>query len=682
MSTVIAPPTLTRPGTSTPPPRAALPPRRRDVQGLRALAILLVVAYHAGLPVPGGFLGVDVFFVVSGFVITGLLARELEASGRIALGRFYVRRARRLLPALALVLAVIILLSALLSPLAAQRLTALTGLAASAFGANVYLLTAGTGYFDVDVALDPLLHTWTLGVEEQLYLVVPFLLLAAWRLRGRGLALVVLALLSAASLAGFLGLGRGWPDVGDPATVAFYATPARAWEFGAGALLALAAPSFARRPRAAHGLGAAGAGLLLAAVFWAQPASSRGGVTLAVVAGTCALVAAGTGSWSSRALAARPAVWIGELSYSWYLWHWPLVVFAAALSPAAWAPAAAAAASLLPAWLSLRYVENPIRYGERWHLPPRALALRLAACALVPAALCVGLLGFRSALATTSTLESWSGSQKLHLDAVRGCDGAAPLGLETPSACTWTAPAPRGELVLVGDSNAGQFTEPVLEAARSAGLVVTVATFSACPFVDVGVLGPRGPEGDAECRRFTRLTLAELLRRRPALVVTAARTDLYVEDGAFALRAPSGRLVRSPGEKTRLWQEGLRGVLAPLDAAGIPVLVVAPVPRFPRTAATCTALDLLRSGCGSSVSLEAVEERLARARRAESRAVAGSALASSLDLTDAICPGGRCSTSRDGVILYRDADHLSVEGALTLAPRFGPALEARARRDA
>src|SRR5262249_40619125 len=142
--------------------------------------------YHAGLPVPGGFLGVDVFFAISGFVIARLLVTELEASGRLSLPAFYGRRSKRLLPALALMLVVVLGLSPLLAPLAAVRTTALTGAAASLFAANGYLATLGTGYFDTDTSLNALLHTWTLAVEEQFYLVFPTVLLVGWGLqRGR-----------------------------------------------------------------------------------------------------------------------------------------------------------------------------------------------------------------------------------------------------------------------------------------------------------------------------------------------------------------------------------------------------------------------------------------------------------------------------------------------------------------
>jgi len=155
--------------------------RRPDIQGLRALAVLLVIAFHAGLPFPGGFTGVDVFFVISGFVITGTLLAELSSTGRISFSRFYVRRIRRLLPALALVLVFVVLVGALADPVGAQHIAAMTGIFASFFSANGYLYHLGTGYFDVSTALNPLLHTWTLAVEEQFYVVFPALLAAGAR---------------------------------------------------------------------------------------------------------------------------------------------------------------------------------------------------------------------------------------------------------------------------------------------------------------------------------------------------------------------------------------------------------------------------------------------------------------------------------------------------------------------
>jgi peptidoglycan/LPS O-acetylase OafA/YrhL len=647
-----------------------------------------VVAFHAGLPVPGGFMGVDVFFAISGFVITSMLLAELESGDGIDFPRFYLRRARRLLPALALMLSVVLALGALLSPAVTQHMTALTGMAASVFAANAYLLNLGTGYFDANTALNPLLHTWTLAAEEQFYIVFPALLLLGWLLgRRRGGAnrrtgsFLLVGAVSMGSLVLFLELSAGWTSLGPaaPERFAFYSSLTRAWEFGAGALLALSTPWLARlSPLVARCLGAAGVLAIALAAFSGRGVWIPGTAAFLPVLGTCSLIAAGSApGLVSSALSARPVVWVGDLSYSWYLWHWPLIVFATAIWPAApHAKTAAAALSLLPSWLSFKFVENPIRTGV--HLRGRAFATVAAACVLVPVAAGVGLLGVQNALAARSPMGSWLASRALHLDVKRGCDNPYPLDERPRTACTWPTAPSKGRIVLVGDSNAGHFTEPVVAAARRAHLDLTVATFSSCPFVDVGVVRADALEGEADCRAFTRGTLRALVEMKPDLVITAARSDHYIEDDSIGLQNDVGELTRSPGEKARLWERGLEQLLAQLDAAGIPVLVVQPVPLFPHAPDECTTLAILRNGCSSFVSRATVDAELQRAREAERRAAARVGNATLIDFEDEICAAAHCGTSRNGTTLYRDADHLSVAGALTLTDRFYDAIEALA----
>src|SRR5919198_1391735 len=319
---------------------------RADVQGLRALAVLLVVAYHAGLPLPAGFVGVDVFFVISGFVITGLVLRQLDA-GRFSLAEFYARRTKRLLPALVLMLLVVLVVSFLLqSPRGPQQTTAKTAVGAMLLVANLVILRTSGGYFDAAATANPLLHVWSLSVEEQFYLGFSVLLLLAWWVGRRGGAGVrstaaAVAALTAASLALAVACtyanGPVW-SVGDPASLAFYSSPTRAWEFGVGALIAC----WAHRRTDDHQVGkrlavltaAASLALLAGTILLVDGRTPWPGVmALLPVAATAGLIVAGTLAPNpvSRLLSRRPAVWVGDLSYSLYLWHWPLIAFASLL---------------------------------------------------------------------------------------------------------------------------------------------------------------------------------------------------------------------------------------------------------------------------------------------------------------------------------------------------------------
>ena len=397
--------TQVRTGPPT-PPAADAPGRRRDIQGLRAIAVLLVVLFHAELPVPGGFVGVDVFFVISGFVITAMLMREWSQHGRIRFGHFYFRRFLRLTPALALVVAVVALASVFLqNPFGAQQTTARTGIGAMLLSANYVIGHAAGDYFADNAITNPLLHTWSLSVEEQFYLVFPALMALAWLLVRRGRRRAPVAIVAVIALGSFA-LGVAWSFgstvaegltayFGGPESFAFYSSLTRAWEFAAGALLALA---LARIPvptvAVARLLGAAGAVLLAVSAFAIHDGQPFPGiVALLPVTGTVLLILAGSHHTVgvSAALSARPMVWLGDMSYSWYLWHWPLIVFTALVFPHR--PAllvAAAAASLLPALASYRWLEQPLR-GYRPRTRPRAGAL-IATTLAVPIAACVVLL--------------------------------------------------------------------------------------------------------------------------------------------------------------------------------------------------------------------------------------------------------------------------------------------------
>jgi peptidoglycan/LPS O-acetylase OafA/YrhL len=649
--------------------------RRRDIQGLRGVAVLMVIAFHAGLGVLGGFTGVDIFFVISGFVITGSLVGELSRDARINLPGFYARRVKRLLPALTVMVTFVALAGVLLDPEAATRISALTGVFASFFSANVYLATLASGYFDVSAQLDPFLHTWTLAVEEQFYLVFPVILFAAWRLgtlargprAGRVLAFIAIAAVSWNSVV----LASTWST--SHRSFAYYGSPARAWEFGIGCLIALAAPALRRLPLlAAAAFAAVG---LTAIALTALETSGSGSLLMIAIVPTLAagaLIVAGfaRNNSLSRVLGARGLVRIGDLSYSLYLWHWPLIVWAKALVPGSgWAAPIGAAMSFAPAWLSFRYVENPIRFSRA--IRGRNVFALAAICVAVPAVASAAVTNLKLASAST-----YAGG--FHADYTSGCDQPAPFGDISRRGCEWVAPKAKGTVVLIGDSNAGHFTEPVIRASRAANFDLNVATFSSCPFVQLRFVDA-GVDSD-ECERFVTASLAALLRARPSLVIIGTRSDAWIESSDHGLGKLGGNGVAyGASTKAVLLASGLRSEAVALTNADIPVVIVHPVPLLAVDQPGCAVILIMTGGCNGTVSRRAADAELRRTLDAELEAVHGLPQASVLNLEDEICERTKCSIERAGVTMYRNINHLSIPGALTLTPEFSHVIRAHAR---
>lgn len=332
---------------------------RREIDGLRTLAVLPVILFHAGFSIfSGGYVGVDVFFVISGFLITTIIVKE-RSDDRFSILRFYERRARRILPALFVVIAVCLPL-AIITMLPSQlRDFGRSIVAVSLFASNVLFWREG-GYFSAASEEKPLLHTWSLAVEEQYYLFVPLVIMALWRL-GRLRLGIALALAAAVSL----GLAEwGWRN---QPTANFFLLPTRAWELLSGSLLALwlghrAQPS--GLPAQAGGL--VGLAMIAGPVFLFSGGTPFPGLwTVLPVAGTVLIIlCASPSTWVGRLLGWKPLVGIGLISYSAYLWHQPLFAFARIQSldePPQWLMAALAGLALLLAWGTWRFVERPFR---------------------------------------------------------------------------------------------------------------------------------------------------------------------------------------------------------------------------------------------------------------------------------------------------------------------------------
>ncbi len=609
---------------------------RPDIQGLRAFAVLAVVADHVlGWP-GGGFVGVDVFFVISGFLITGLLLREYERTGTISPRRFYVRRARRILPASLVVLVATVVAARVL--FFAGRADAVTGDStwAAVFLSNWHFAAQGTDYFQAGRAVSPVQHFWSLSVEEQFYFVWPWLMLAvlvwlARRRRGSSARRVAGALLVVVCVAS---LAWGWWATADNPTSAYFATWTRVWELGVGAALAAGLYRLARlgvRTRTAlTWLGLLG---LVASLVVIRPETRFPvpGAVLPVLA-AAALIAAGVGGDGARVLRTRPAVYIGTISYSMYLWHFPLLVLGGAVWTArgpGWSLGVLAAIAVASV-LSYHLVEKPVLQSplllprdpavpraDQWRAWWRAglPTLRVAgpAAGVVVAALVVGGV-------VTSTASGDDEAQQLPAtDGPTPVSAAAALSARLESAARasrWPSltPAPDeldkddradewvedgclrmatvDELaehctygdgprtaVILGDSIAISYA-PAIRRALGDGWTVRIMTAGQCPVADVPV---RNGDGSAyeRCPGF-RDTTFEILHDEPVDLVFASESDDTTD------RMAAGD---DDAERLAILTEGWVASLEELTATGAEVVVLSAPPRGQPLADCATTLN-------------------------------------------------------------------------------------------
>ena len=545
-------------------------PYRADIDGLRAIAVLSVVLYHFGLGgLRGGFVGVDVFFVISGYLITGIVQAEI-AAGRFTLARFYERRARRIFPALFAMLGVVLAAGwFLLLPSDLARLGQAT-LATVLFASNLLFATQG-GYFDESADFNLLLHTWSLGVEEQFYLGLPLLLLVVARWRPRALV-PVLAAATVLSLAACV--AGQWVK---PKAV-FFLSPFRAWELLAGALLAVRAVP-AIRNRGARELAAALAlAMLLATVAWMRADAEFPGwrATIPVLATAVLLHIGGTGRSRVHALLGwRPLVWVGLVSYSLYLWHWPLLVLARYRDgmepPGTGVALVLLGASLLLAALSHRWIETPFRRREpSGSAAPRRVFLASGLAAAILAMAGGGLLAAGGA-------PSRVGPEVAALDALRTpeipyrrCDGVLPDLANR--ACTIGA-ADAGTVALVwGDSHALAWAPGLDGLFRSRGIRGVLAVNSECAPL-MGVHNPR----KLNCHFHNNEVMAWIRRNRIQSVFLIAAWPSYSNaDYAYELRDEAGQTGNH-----EVFPQALQRTIEQVTARIPRVVLVGPTPFAP-----------------------------------------------------------------------------------------------------
>jgi len=633
---------------------------RHEIDGLRAIAVLGVVLYHAGVPgLSGGFAGVDVFFVISGYLITSLLLREWRERGAIDLIGFYARRVRRLLPALWLVIATTLVAAMVLLPAGPPMREFLdSSIAALLFVANFHFAANSGGYFDGPADEMPLLHLWSLSVEEQYYFVLPILLvLVLWRWPRAWRTWLVVA-----SVASFLYaeyLLRTVPSG------AFFQMPARFWELGVGGWIAGCKPG-RLAPRWPPRLLAAGLLLALAALFVTLAEHFPGAGALPAVIGAALVLYAlhdsdrlGT---CGRLLASRPLVAVGLVSYSLYLWHWPLLAFdrAMAVEPSSLATRLGlCVVALALSFCSYRYVETPFR---RTILRRPRLGV-LVGGSLVSMMLMGASWGLRSDLAATSPAEdlAWKAGMdrpqnmaRCHLDL--GEDVARLPGKECSS-----DPSREPDVVVWGDSHALAWQPLAWEVARAhGGSAIGFALDSCSPAADYARFRADFPGHQAACRRFNKMAIEYVATHRVATLIMSARWLMLFQpsqDGRTRGELPSQA---DADELVTALDRALAHVAPRVDR----IVLMAPPPQLRDAAPKCIA----QSRPDACAVTRAQYDRMAEhSRQVLMRLAARYSNVTVVDPADFFCDSLECPVMKDGHALFWDDDHVSATAARAFA---------------
>ncbi|GAA1437303.1 SGNH hydrolase domain-containing protein [Mycobacterium cookii] len=696
---------------------------RPDIEGLRAVAVLAVVLFHAAVPgLGGGYVGVDVFFVISGFLITGLLWREANTTGTVGLRRFYGARARRLLPASAAVGVITLIASALLLPPLRARTAFGDGITSALYVSNYRFLLQGVDYSAPSMPLSPFQHYWSLGVEEQFYFVWPALILGtAWlirRVRRRTRAeatssqrpyVVVLALVAAMSLTLSLVASYWGPFI------AFFSLPTRAWQLAIGGLVVLTADQWRRLPpRTGAIAGWTGLALiLLACNRFSTDTLYPGFAALLPTVGAALVIGAGCAApvhGCGRLLGVSPMRAIGRISYSWYLWHWPVLVLAPLLIGHPLGLAARLAAAMISgglAVLTLRYIENPLRFADPIRRSPgRSLALGGVATA---AAVGVGLAllvvvpnpvgrGAPTAAPTVAEAPTPAGSTMGAYDAALQhvtaqvqaavaasadlkvvpsnlnpplADAAAELNTMFVGGCmrnAWQVTASdcaTGDIAstttttvaVVGDSHAAMWNPAFHKLAEKRHWRLEMLTKAGCPLMDLPIDSDTLHREYTECEQWRGHVMARLRAEHPRLVaITMARA--YGTENGFPEPFTS---------YDSAWIESLTRLVHQVRSAGAEVLVLGPTPDPHSVVPICLSGHLDDVTACSPPRSTAVNERGIAAESAATKAGGGQYA----DLTGLFCTTNRCPVIVGNTLVYQDNGHLTTEYARLLAPVIG-----------
>jgi peptidoglycan/LPS O-acetylase OafA/YrhL len=705
---------------------------RPDLEGLRAVAVILVLLFHARVAgVGGGYVGVDVFFVLSGFLITGLIVHELLETGGVSLVAFYARRARRLLPAAAVALAATLVAAAIFLPPLRLADVSADAAAAALYAGNIRFAAQATDYLQAELDPSPLLHYWSLGVEEQFYVFWPALLVVAagiatgrfglgrfrvghtvaggrWPMAvvGVAAATVIVATVSLALSLVLTEISQPW---------AFFSLPARAWELALGAALAIAAVRrYTVPPRIAQIAAWTGLALIvLAGAVISVDTAYPGTAALLPTVGAGLVIAAGLGSTATvpgRLLGLAPVRWIGRISYSLYLWHWPLIVIpATALETELplWARLGLAALTFPIAAASQHWIEEPIRRGRLVGLRPGRNLAMTGALAVSMAVVAVGMGGNPLSGGPASGTAAQVSDTELERQLATAIGTPEPqsmapgasAGTETEPAPTTSAPSPvprdllpplklaRGDLpevyddkcmggydqttprdcvygnpdgrttvVLYGDSHAAQWLPALTHIATEQGWRLIAIVKTQCAVVDHRQWNPYNKRTYPECDAWNAAALDRIESEQADLVV--------VSNSVFDSLDIDGRQVGSI-KAPDVWNAALGRALSELTERAPNVVLLGDTPhsKTPDPASCLSAHMSNALACATPLQAATAPERLEAERQVAAREGVGF-----VDPTPWLCPSVPCPAIVGGLLVYRDGGHMTRTFSTALGP--------------
>ena len=640
---------------------------RQDIQGLRGIAVLLVVIYHTGIALPGGYIGVDIFFVISGFVITQLLVREASDGSSINLAKFYSRRIKRILPAVAFAIVGTLFLSIFaMSPFGEQQEVAETARASSLFAANFYFFLQDSYWA---LAENPLRHLWSLAVEEQFYLIFPILIFTLHKLKFKvnstfsKLAFVLIAIASFV-VSYFLSTGNQF--LPKPELFAFFGTPWRMWEFLAGALIALVKVRDLSRFKS---LVTATSTAALGAIIWAvlefdSFTAFPGTAALVPVFATAVLLYFGqTKNFLHQITTSRLLVFFGSISYSWYLWHWPLIVFANRLFPGSKsiAPVVAALLSIPIAIFSLRKLENPVRHNPK--IQGRYVFLLATICVTVPILTSVATHAIANTGLGLKEIQSDEPGRVSYADA-RGC--RIDIAVKDDSVeCANQSFGPSAKTVmLVGDSAAGSFSDAIAKISDLKGFNFVVYYANSCP------LSAKPFAYRENCAANFAAVAEKIKSTKPDFLVIANMSDLYVSSAGLGQTIVNfdGKPAQDTEEALEFWAANWQELIAQ-DLRSQKTLVI----QQPPISAT-RELVLLQKFIDERISLDNSDTRNMIVA-AEAKLFEDYKNIAVFDPADVLCDAKSCLQTLNGEALYYDGRHLTVKGSLLMVDGIMKALQ-------